>query len=255
MNVLMKSLPSTRRRFVKLFALGTAISSTFGKPWQATLLADVSPFTTGLLRIKLSDYPHLLQELGSVRIGVAPLADSTTPQGEIYPILINRGANAKFYALDTACKHAGCVVPTYDEAEGLIRCPCHGSGYDIDGKLLNGPATSGLNRYPIRFNGVDTLTVEVPSLGYQVHDSWVADGGLSRIKLQFPTLEFVEYELLHRAGIRQAWKAVPFALTATDVLEQKSLIGDGVPATIYAAGTGRVGFFSIAIKILDLSSL
>lgn len=41
------------------------------------------------------------------------------------------------------CRHLGCVVQ-WNPAERSFDCPCHGSRYDTDGTVLDGPATSGL---------------------------------------------------------------------------------------------------------------
>ena len=46
-----------------------------------------------------------------------------------------------FHALSLTCSHLGCTV---EVKPGGFTCPCHGSRYDNDGKLLEGPATKGL---------------------------------------------------------------------------------------------------------------
>ena len=63
----------SRRRFVKTFALGTASSVLFGKVWRASVLADITPSGPGRLKIKVSDYPALGVDFGSVRLGFNPI--------------------------------------------------------------------------------------------------------------------------------------------------------------------------------------
>lgn len=46
-------------------------------------------------------------------------------------------------ALHPVCPHAGCIVQ-WNSVEKSWDCPCHGARYDVDGNLLNGPATRGL---------------------------------------------------------------------------------------------------------------
>lgn len=52
----------------------------------------------------------------------------------------------RLYALDATCTHLGCQV-TWDEATGQFRCPCHGSRFGRDGRVLAGPATRPLIRF------------------------------------------------------------------------------------------------------------
>jgi nitrite reductase/ring-hydroxylating ferredoxin subunit len=254
----------SRRRFVRSFTFGTAFSILMGRPWRGTLLAAIQPAAggaIGLLRVKLSDYPALQDVLGSVRLGVTPI-DGNLPVGAFYPIIINRAPNNRFYALDSRCQHAGCVVPIYlpddvgvhDEFGGAILCPCHGSTYAIDGALIsNGPAPGPLNKYTVTFDGANMLTVQVPNLGYQVDATIVDTDTTSRLQLDFPTFAAVEYEVLFRARIRDPWRAVPFSMTVDGAADQLSVIGDDLPASVFVDRTTPTGFFSVAIKILDLS--
>jgi len=47
------------------------------------------------------------------------------------------------HRLSAICPHLGCVVQ-WNSTEGTWDCPCHGSRFDIDGTVLNGPAPKGL---------------------------------------------------------------------------------------------------------------
>jgi cytochrome b6-f complex iron-sulfur subunit len=50
-----------------------------------------------------------------------------------------------FFALLTVCTHLGCT-PNYLAAEGKFKCPCHGSGYHLDGINFEGPTPRPLER-------------------------------------------------------------------------------------------------------------
>ena len=47
------------------------------------------------------------------------------------------------YALNAVCTHLGCVVP-WNKNENKFMCPCHGSQYNKEGKVVRGPAPLSL---------------------------------------------------------------------------------------------------------------
>ena len=118
----MNDKPISRRRFVKVFSLGSASSMLFGKAWRASVLADITPSSVGLLRVKLSDYPALLEDYGSVRLGLNPIENPSGPLGNFYPILINHHVDTTYYAMSTMCHHAGCIVPPF-----IVKFPPNGT--------------------------------------------------------------------------------------------------------------------------------
>ncbi len=54
--------------------------------------------------------------------------------------------------LGLRCTHLGCRTRP-DPASGGFACPCHGSRFDRDGAVVQGPATSALARVPVRKDG------------------------------------------------------------------------------------------------------
>lgn len=63
-------------------------------------------------------------------------------KGEPYYI-ISTEESIKDFALLSVCTHLGCVVP-WDKAKNKFCCPCHGSQYDENGKVVRGPAPLSL---------------------------------------------------------------------------------------------------------------
>ena len=70
--------------------------------------------------------------------------------------LVSRTADTTFNAIDAVCSHQSCTVTNADG--DIYVCPCHGSRYDRNGRVVQGPATASLRRYSSSFaNG--TLTI------------------------------------------------------------------------------------------------
>ena len=63
-------------------------------------------------------------------------------------LAVYRNARGDFSALSPVCTHLGCMVH-WNTTEKSWDCPCHGSRFDPQGKILNGPATSPLEPKPI----------------------------------------------------------------------------------------------------------
>jgi cytochrome b6-f complex iron-sulfur subunit len=70
-------------------------------------------------------------------------------------LVARTGANA-FSAIDGVCSHQSCTVTGADGTAYV--CPCHGSRYDRNGRVLNGPATAALRQFQTTFaSGVVTI--------------------------------------------------------------------------------------------------
>jgi Rieske Fe-S protein len=86
-------------------------------------------------------------------VGGAVLVDSIAGV-----FLLARTADTTFSAIDAVCSHQSCTVTGADGAAYV--CPCHGSRYDRNGRVLNGPATAALRRFPSSFaNGIVTIAL------------------------------------------------------------------------------------------------
>jgi Rieske Fe-S protein len=72
-------------------------------------------------------------------------------QGVPFPLLVLRSGPAEMIAFDARCPHLGCPVRG---AGKLFICPCHGSLFELDGSVKQGPATTGLTPLQATFDGV-----------------------------------------------------------------------------------------------------
>ena len=123
-----------RRRFVRLTAGALAAAAL-----PACASASVSQLTPvdGALRLPLERYPQLARPGGSAK--VRPAGSEST----IYVLALAGGGVA---ALSPICTHLGCTVGI----EGpVLLCPCHGSTYDREGRVLRGPATNPLRAFDV----------------------------------------------------------------------------------------------------------
>lgn len=64
-----------------------------------------------------------------------------------------------FYALSAVCTHLGCITQWKPELD-IIACPCHGSRFSKDGKVVHGPAPRPLSHFAMRLMPDGTLLVD-----------------------------------------------------------------------------------------------
>ncbi|MGV9252416.1 FAD-dependent oxidoreductase [Streptomyces sp. NPDC003697] len=58
-------------------------------------------------------------------------------------VAVYRDEDGHPHAVSARCTHMGCLV-SFNAAERAWECPCHGSRFDTDGKVVQGPATRPL---------------------------------------------------------------------------------------------------------------
>jgi nitrite reductase/ring-hydroxylating ferredoxin subunit len=66
--------------------------------------------------------------------------------------------NTGYYSVDAICTHLGCTVRL--QPDGFYKCPCHGSRFEPDGDVLNGPATLPLRFLQLTWGTNGQLTVD-----------------------------------------------------------------------------------------------
>lgn len=79
-------------------------------------------------------------------------AASAVPRGEARVVRdgvgktgVYRDEQGSAHAVSIRCTHLGCLL-RFNSAERSWDCPCHGSRFDVDGAVLEGPATKPLER-------------------------------------------------------------------------------------------------------------
>ena len=110
-------------------------------------------------RVSLSSVPDLLQEnvhagkefvsgwmkqlTGSDVQALAP-GEGTVVRDGSRPTGVYRGDDGRLRAVSAVCTHTDCIVE-WNDAEASWDCPCHGSRFDPEGAVLDGPATDPLS--------------------------------------------------------------------------------------------------------------
>jgi Rieske Fe-S protein len=57
--------------------------------------------------------------------------------------LVNPAAGEELEVFAIRCPHLGCSFG-FSQPDGIFKCPCHGSQFDLHGNVIHGPATAGL---------------------------------------------------------------------------------------------------------------
>ena len=75
------------------------------------------------------------------------------------PAFIARDAKG-LYAMTTTCTHQGCDLASSGRVSGTeIQCACHGSVFDANGGVVNGPAQKPLEHFAVSVDASGEITV------------------------------------------------------------------------------------------------
>lgn len=64
-------------------------------------------------------------------------------------LIVFRNSRNNLSAVSLICTHQGCAVD-WQKSSNSLYCPCHGSEFAVDGKVLNGPASSPLSSFEVK---------------------------------------------------------------------------------------------------------
>jgi Rieske Fe-S protein len=109
----------------------------------------VTPVTplNGEIRLALRNHPQLDRAGGYLRI---------RPAGSETTLYVLASGGGRYAVVSPICTHLQCLV----NVEGSrLHCPCHGSTFDLEGNVLQGPATAPLLRYPATVTAEGELVI------------------------------------------------------------------------------------------------
>ncbi|HEV2723270.1 MAG TPA: FAD-dependent oxidoreductase [Thermoleophilaceae bacterium] len=85
-----------------------------------------------------------------------PPGEGAIVRDGLHQAAVHRADNGDLHALSARCTHLGCIVQ-WNTAERSWDCPCHGSRFGIDGRVLQGPAVAPLE--PRKLQAPDSAPV------------------------------------------------------------------------------------------------
>lgn len=69
----------------------------------------------------------------------------------------------RLFVIYARCTHLGCT-PDWKPSENKFKCPCHGSGYDIEGINFEGPAPRPMDRAHVELDPEGQIVVDTSRL-------------------------------------------------------------------------------------------
>ena len=124
-------------------------------PLRATVRASAKEFSTenaNVARRFVGDWAEGLASTGD-RLG---RDEATVYRHGTDVVGVYRDEDGDDHVVDAVCPHLGCLVQ-WNDGERTWDCPCHGSRFAVDGRVLDGPATEDL---PARSRGTDDRSPE-----------------------------------------------------------------------------------------------
>jgi len=79
-------------------------------------------------------------------------------------VYIIRNKEGLFTALSAVCIHLGCIT-NWKSEPGIIACPCHGSKYNKNGEVIDGPAPKPLLKFEMNLDEKRQIIVDMSKSG------------------------------------------------------------------------------------------
>ena len=134
-----------RRQFMNLLAFGSATGVALGAlyPVVKYFIPPSSGGSGGGVTAKdaLGNDVKASEFLASHQPGERSLSQGL--KGDPTYLIVEEDKTLADYGLNAVCTHLGCVVP-WNAGKNRFICPCHGSQYNDQGKVVRGPAPLSL---------------------------------------------------------------------------------------------------------------
>jgi cytochrome b6-f complex iron-sulfur subunit len=153
----------SRRNFNFALVIGwgavAAVGATFGAMFQDFFGPKVLKEPKKIYRVgRLADFQ------------VPGLVDERFKPQEIWLVNLQPSEN-RLIALSTICTHLGCI-PAWLAGDQKFKCPCHGSGYYINGVNFEGPTPRPLERHAVYVDADGYVVVDKSKVFRQELGEW-----------------------------------------------------------------------------------
>jgi Rieske Fe-S protein len=151
-----KSSKIERRELLKVLCATTGAACAGlaacggGDPNMGQQFIKLPAVVQGRVRLALADYPQLKQ------VGTAIIGEVA---GREDPLVVAQMEKDVFVAMPAVCTHMKCPLK-FNPLNVTLDCGCHGSTFELDGQVVNGPAVVSLPRYKTEFDGA-TIAIEL----------------------------------------------------------------------------------------------
>lgn len=136
----------TRTDFLKkcgVVCLGTATLSILMSSCKSVYYAQMPVLKGRAIQVSKKEFENV-DKKGTVTMRSFILVEM---KGQSHPIYLRRkGTGDEFTAVLMKCTHQGNELNAHD---GYLTCPAHGSEYDAEGKVTEGPAEKNLTAYRV----------------------------------------------------------------------------------------------------------
>ncbi|MGK7944126.1 MAG: cytochrome b6-f complex iron-sulfur subunit [Microcystaceae cyanobacterium] len=134
-----------RRQFMNLLTFGTITGVAAGALYPVVKYF-IPPSSGGagggtVAKDALGNDVVATEFLATHNVGDRTLAQGL--KGDPTYIVVEGDQTIASYGINAVCTHLGCVVP-WNASEDKFICPCHGSQYNAEGKVVRGPAPLSL---------------------------------------------------------------------------------------------------------------
>jgi cytochrome b6-f complex iron-sulfur subunit len=122
------------------------------------------PFVYGIIKYIYPPFKSekYLSTIVAAQVNDIPINTAKIVRFNKRPVIVIHTSQEQFKAFSANCTHLGCVVE-YRGEDRLLHCNCHGSVFDLNGKNLQGPATTPLEPLKVSRNNTNII-ISAPAI-------------------------------------------------------------------------------------------